>query len=304
MIYLRARFIKTSILTLAVSAASALPVLAQKQTGPAAPQDSARTEISGHDVKQSIPQLPKISSTPVDIDREKPEEPSLHYYDKHGNPLEQPVMFLTELDTVTNVRSGPVYPAFNGISVGMNFFDGIMMAVGQQRGSFDISVDCAVHNWIFPVVEAGIGFADAHPDNGRCHYESPPAFYAKAGIDYNFLYKSNPDYKLFFGLRAGFSHFKYDIYSISPGSEYYKDESSPAEMTGLRSTSFYGQILAGLTVRVYKGLAFGWTFRYGFDFKNRFSNGDYPAWFIPGKGTGPVSATFSIIWTLRPKKKE
>lgn len=288
---------------LAVGTALSHRAIAQEAVAPAAPADTLKTEPT---VKspESVPPLPKPTSTPVDIDREKPEEPGLHYYDKHGNPLQEPVRFLAELDTVTVVRSGPVYPAFNGFSVGVNFFDGIMMAVGQQRASFDISADCSVFNWIFPVVEAGIGFADAHPDDGRCHFKSAPSFYAKLGFNYNFLYKSNPDYRLFFGFRAGFTHFNYDIYSISAGSEYYQGEGSPTEMTGLNATSYYGQILAGLNVKVYKSLAFGWTFRFGFDFKNRYSDAGYPAWFIPGKGTGPLSATFSIIYSFTPRKKE
>lgn len=249
---------------------------------------------------QSTPLKPSVN--PVDIDREKPEQPVLHYYDKHGNPLEQPVRFLTELDTVVNVRPGPVFPAFNGVSIGANFFDAIMMIAGQRRESFDIAVDCSIHNWFFPVAEFGIGYADSRPDDGRCHYISAPSFYAKIGMNYNFLYKSNPDYQVFLGLRAAMASFGYDIHDISAGSQYDYDD-GPTSMTGLHATCFYGQVLAGLKVKVYRSFSMGWTFRYAFDFHQKFSDELYPAWFIPGKGTGPISATFSLIWTFGRKSK-
>ena len=257
------------------------------------PNDSLRYNAPA---STALPLQP--TSTPVDIDREKPEQPYLHYYDKHGNPLDTPVRFLTELDTVVNVRPGPSYPAFDGVSVGVNFFDGIMMIAGQQRGSFDIQADCSIHNWFFPAAEFGVGFADAHPDNGRCHYKTSPSFYAKIGMNYNFLYKSNPDYQVFLGLRAGVSSFGYDIYDIQAGSQFYLGEDSPRQLTGLRATNFYGQALAGVKVKIYRSFSMGWTFRYAFIIHQKYSDPDYPAWFTPGKGTGPISATFSLIWTI------
>ncbi len=250
--------------------------------------------------KPSEPLRP--STTPVDIDRDKPEQPYLHYYDKHGNPLETPVRFLAELDTVVNVRSGPNYPTFNGASIGFNFFDAIMMLAGQRRASFDLQADCSIHNWFFPVVELGIGFADANPDDGRFHYKSSPAFYGKIGMNYNFLYKSNPDYQVYLGLRAGVTHFSYSIDRIQAGSEYYQGEKGPTEVAGLTSTEFYGQAVAGLKVKIYRGFSMGWSFRYAFNIHRKWSDPLYPAWFTPGRGTGPISATFSAIYTFGTHK--
>lgn len=242
--------------------------------------------------------VPVPKSTPVDIDREAPASPPLHYYDRHGEPLQTPVRFLAELDTVTKAKARPNYSAFNGVSIGANFFDAIMMAIGQRRASFDIWADCSIHNWFFPVIEAGLGYSDARPDDGRCHVKMSPTPYLRVGMNYNFLYKSNPDYQFFLGLRAGWSTFGYDIYSIQAGSEYYKTD-GPSQLTGLRSTAFYGQALAGLKVKLWRGLFMGWSVRYNFNIHQSYSNPDYPAWFTPGKGTStPIMATFSIGWTF------
>ena len=50
--------------------------------------------------QDSVPQPKTRTVTPVDIDEKKPRT-VLHYYDKHGDPLAEPVMFIATLDTVT-----------------------------------------------------------------------------------------------------------------------------------------------------------------------------------------------------------
>ena len=83
-----------------------------------------------------ITEIPVPKSTPVDVDDRKPVT-VLHYYDKHGDPLDEPVMFLATLDTVQKVKSKPVYPVYSGINIGANFGDLIFMAFGQRYASFD-----------------------------------------------------------------------------------------------------------------------------------------------------------------------
>lgn len=281
---------------------------AQEPVGEAVEVEGTKVGDSAEEASDSISkpaaQLPGMKINPVDIDREKPRQPVMHYYDKHGDPLETPVRFLTELDTVVKVKSGPKFKAFNGVSIGGNFFDAIMMLVGQRRANFDVWADCSIHNWFFPVVEMGVGFSDARPNDGRFHFKVAPSFFARIGMNYNFLYKSNPDYQVYLGLRAGMSHFGYDITNISAGSDYYT-EGGPKQMMGLTSTAFYGQVLAGLKVKLWRFISMGWSVRYGFMFKQKFSDPDYPAWFTPGHGTSsPISSTFSLIFTIgSPKEK-
>ncbi|MDE6143612.1 MAG: hypothetical protein K2F94_06015, partial [Muribaculaceae bacterium] len=88
--------------------------------------------------------------TPVDDDPTKPRQPVLHYYDKHGNPLEEPVLFIADLDTAKRAGPKPVYPLLHSVSVGANFFDGVMMLAGQKHASFDVWAELSLHNWIQP----------------------------------------------------------------------------------------------------------------------------------------------------------
>ena len=235
--------------------------------------------------------------TPVDKDPTKPRQPVLHYYDKHGNPLDEPVLFLADLDTVTKVKSGPVYPLLQSASIGVNFFDGIMLLAGQKHASFDLWASLSLHNWFEPVVEFGVGYADNKPEDGNFHYKGKPSFYGKIGINYNFLYKSNPDYQVYLGLRGGYSSFSYDITDITINSSYW-DQSNSFSILNQKAHALYGEVLGGIKVKIWNNFSMGWTIRYKMKFNSSEGSNSTP-WFIPGYGTNsPLSASFSLIYTI------
>lgn len=246
-------------------------------------------------------------SSPVIIDDKAPRQPSLHYYDKHGNALPEPVRFLLDTDTVKKADSGPKFPLFSGVDVGLNFFDAIMALAGQKHQSFDVWASINLHNWFFPTVEFGLGRGHDAPEDRKFVYDAKLSPFFKIGLDYNFLYKSNPDYRLFFGIRAGMSTYKYDITDITLSNDYW-GESQSLSILNQKATSIFGEVLAGLKVKVYKRFSMGWTFRYHFNFHTAVSGvsagnglpGSTP-WFIPGYGAStPISFTYSLIWTFGP----
>lgn len=237
--------------------------------------------------------------TPVDVDDKKPQQPTLHYYDKHGNPLDEPVMFLHELDTIkVNTAPRTAYPLLNALSVGVNIWNPIMAIAGQNYGGIDIWADLSLHNWFFPVVELGLGVADNTPEDGNFTYKGKPSFYAKVGLNYNFFYKKDSDYQLFLGVRGGFSSFKYDITDISINSSYWQ-QTNQFELLDQKSTAFYGEALIGIKVKIWKAFSMGWTFRYHKLFSCKDAANSSP-WYIPGYGSrnSSLSATFSLIYTL------
>lgn len=264
------------------------------------PSDSISKMMKDSVVNRSQSSRPVREITPVDIDDKKPTV-VMHYYDKHGNPLNEPVMFLATLDTVTKPKTKPLYPLYNGISAGINFGEAILMAAGQSYASFGVWADVSLHNWFFPVIEAGVGFADSHPKNSNFSYKTRPSFYAKAGINYNFLYKSNPDYQFYIGLRAGFSSFRYDVDNINISSDYW-GETQEFNLKNIKAKAIYGEALAGLKVKIVKWFSIGWDIRYHFKFKVYSSSSSRP-WFIPGYGANsPIGFSASLIFTLPGKK--
>lgn len=252
---------------------------------------------AAQEIPDSMPRIaPAPTSTPVDVDDDKPRT-VLHYYDKHGQPLQEPVRFLAVLDTVQKVRSKPVYPAYNGLNVGVNFGDLLFMAFGQKYGSYDLWANVSVHNWIFPVLECGLGYADSTPVHQNFTYKVKPSLYAKIGLNYNFLYKSNPDYQVFLGLRAGVSSFKYSLTDVTIDSDYW-GESQTLSINGQHSLSFYGEAVAGIQVKIVSHFSLGWDVRYRFNIHTS-ADGPNRPWFIPGYGgTYPASFHISAIWTI------
>lgn len=257
------------------------------------------TTVSITTTRRPVAGIP--TSTPVDVDDEKPIT-VLHYYDKHGDPLQEPVRFLATLDTVQKVKSKPVYPAYNGINIGVNFGDLIFAAFGQKYGSYDVWANVSVYNWIFPTLECGLGFANDTPQHQNYTYNVKPSIYAKIGLDYNFLYKSNPDYRVFLGVRAGFSNFRYNLKDVTITSDYW-NEDQKFSIDNLHSTSFYGEVLAGIQVKIVNHFSLGWDVRWHFNFHTS-PDGYNKPWFIPGYGaSSPASVHVSAIWTIPAKNK-
>ncbi len=248
----------------------------------------------------SFAQSNKGKITPVESDDEAPQKPVLHYYDKHGEKLETPVLYLAELDTASTVRPKSPYPLYNGIIIGVNFADAIMSAIGQSHSSYDISAMVSLHNWFFPVIEAGVGWGHHTETNDLFKVKAHPTLYGKIGINYNFLYKSNPDYMAYLGLRFGAAQCKWDNTDIRSTNEEGETVYSPNEMNQT-CTSTFGEVLAGLKVKIAGPVALGWNVRLRLGLHN--SNGMSP-WFVPGYGTGPIGFTFNTYFTSGQKKKK
>lgn len=243
--------------------------------------------------------------TPVDVDDKKPKQPVMHYYDKHGNPLKEPVMFYSELDTILKEKKKfSDYPLLNALSLGVNVWDPIMFVAGQKYGGIDVWADLSIHNSFFPIVEFGVGVADDKPENGNYRYKGKPSFYGKIGLNYNFFRKSNSDYQLYLGVRGGFSSFKYDITDITINSPYWS-QTNQLEILDQHATAIYGEAVVGIKVKIWKAFSMGWSFRYHYLFKcNDAPNSS--AWYIPGFGTrnSKLGATFSLIYTIPFSNKQ
>lgn len=235
--------------------------------------------------------------TPVDIDTKKPEQPRLHYYDKHGNKLEEPVYFLAETDTVSKTGPASPWPRFNGVTVGVNFFDAAMLIAGQSYASFDVNASVSLFNWVFPTIECGLGYSDNHEEGSRMTYRTHPSPYVKVGLDYNFLYKSTPDYMAGLGLRFGWSRPRYEITEAEVSSPYW-DQTSSFDIPAQSVNAWFGEALAAVRVKIWRGLSLGWSVRYRFKIHIPDASHSTP-WFIPGYGgNSPLTATFSLTYTF------
>lgn len=230
---------------------------------------------------------------------------SVHYHDDQGN-----IFFV---DTITGIQwvdstmlpKPPKmrYPLLTSVIVGVDLWDPLMRAFGNKYGGFGISGIVSLHNRYQAVLDFGIGTAKKTPDTSNYTYRSPVAPYFKLGLDYNFLFNSNPDYQFYAGVRYGFSAFRFsidDVY-VAPG---YWDDASNFNIPSTSATAGWFELRLGLRVKLVDHLQAGWAFGY-----HSILHQSHPAtgdpWYIPGFGTksSPLTGSFSLFYTFSLGKK-
>ena len=201
-------------------------------------------------------------------------------------------------DTLLTTAPKLIYPRFDAVSIGANLADPLMRCFGQKYGLIGFWGELSIHNWIKPVVEFGLGQADYTPDEGDYTYKSSIAPYFKLGVNYNFLYNSNPDYSAYVGLRYGISNFSYEVNNVTYDQEYW-GESGSFDIPSQRCTVGYFEFLFGIRVKIISNFSLGWEVKvHGLANQGKQQYGR--PWYIPGYGTrgSMFSATFSLSYTL------
>lgn len=206
-------------------------------------------------------------------------------------------------DTILTQAPKLIYPFAEAVSIGVNLWDPIMRAIGQKYGLIGFWGEFSIHNWFKPYVEVGFGMADNTPKDGNFTYKSSISPYMKIGLNYNFLYNSNPDYTVYLGLRYGISHFGYEIKNVSVNQGYW-DERQTMNISKQTATAGYAEFLVGLKVMIIKNFYLGWEIKaHTLLHKGSHKNGN--PWYIPGYGTDPslFTGSFSLSYRLSLAKK-
>ncbi|MGM9803699.1 MAG: DUF6048 family protein [Muribaculaceae bacterium] len=218
--------------------------------------------------------------------------------------IERDSLVLDSLRRDSIAKIYPKYPIITDITVGVNVWDGIARLFSQDYSSFDVSASVNMWNRISPVVELGVGWANSTPEELNFTYKGKLAPYAKLGCNYNFMFKSHPDYQLFAGLRVGYSTFTYDITNITLSDGYW-DENRQIDLLNQKSHALWGELALGIKVKLWRSISAGWTVKYHniFNYKKN-PNGD--PWFIPGFGTreSKLNVGMTVYYTLPTSKKK
>lgn len=196
------------------------------------------------------------------------------------------------------------YPLFHEVTVGLNIWDPVMRVLGQKYGVGEAWAELSLHNRYKPIVEVGFGAADATPDDGNYTYKSSLVPYFRIGMNYNFLFKKNPDYQFYAGVRYGFSSFSYELKNVTMAPGYW-GEPTTFDIPSQSSTVGYLELTCGLKVRIYKNFYMGWALRYHsilHESKNEYGK----PWYIPGYGSrgSSVTGAFSLMYTIPLHKKQ
>lgn len=217
-------------------------------------------------------------------------------------PLDSIALDSWRRDSIAKIY--PRYPKITDVTVGVNVGDAVARLFGQDYSSFDVSASVNMWNRISPIVEMGLGWAKSTPEELNYTYKGKLAPYFKLGANYNFMFKSHPDYQFFTGLRVGYSTFKYDLLNISLKEDYW-GESQTVNLPNQQSHALWGEVTLGLKVKLWKRISAGWTVKYHNIFsykKNQYGD----PWFVPGFGsrTSKLSVGMSVYYTLPMSKKK
>lgn len=193
---------------------------------------------------------------------------------------------------------GNIYPLLNDVSFGIDLWPAIARAWGEKQGIGGIWARLSLHNRYFPVVEAGISSASSTPDGMNFSYRQPLAPYFKVGIDYNFLYNSNPNYQIYALLRYGISHFSYEVNDISVTNSYWDITQHPA-LPRQTTTNGYIEVGAGVVVKLFGPISAGWNVKFHKIIHHSAETYGVPL-AVPGYGKSSIDlgVQLSIIYTL------
>ena len=210
------------------------------------------------------------------------------------------------VDTTAIKEKKPIftYPLLHEVTLGLNIWDPAMRLLGQGYGIAEVWGELSLHNRFKPILEIGLGSANYTPEDGNYTYKSKLSPYFRIGMNYNFMFKSSPEYSFYGGVRYGLSpSFNYKVTDIAPNSDYW-GETEPYNLPSQTATIGYFEIALGLKVQIYKAFSLGWSVKYH-SILHETSNTYGEPWYIPGYGSrnSSLSASFSLMYTIPLKKK-
>ena len=246
------------------------------------------------------------------VTADEPEGPDLthvvHMHDAQGNAILVDTITGREVPDTTGLLAAPPkmeQPLLYEASAGVNLWDAAMRAFGQSYGLGDVWGELNLHNRYLVSLTAGVGEANIAPDDKNFTFRTPVSPYFKIGAAYNFLYNSNPDYKLMIGARYGFSPFRWRLENVTVDDSYWQDPSTYSLPEQSHTTGWL-EITFGLRVRIAGAVSVGWNIIYQAILHDSSSPYGQPM-YIPGFGkrSNPLAASLSVSYTfpLASRKK-
>ena len=120
---------------------------------------------------------------------------------------------IAEVDTI---------PFYRGVAVSVDLVGPAEMLFGDY-GQYEASARINIKDKYFPVVELGLGKANAEDIATQLTYKTS-APYARIGVDFNLMKNKHDIYRLLGGVRYAYTDFKYDVVSPSITDPVWKDQ--------------------------------------------------------------------------------
>lgn len=186
-------------------------------------------------------------------------------------------------------------PLFRGFAVSFDLVGAAMMRL-SDRGEYEGAFRVNIHDEWFPIVEIGYGKADHETDEvTRISYKTQ-APYFRIGIDKNLLKDKHGPYRLYGGLRYGFTSYKVDLERENFPDPVWQWETG-FDVKGEACRYHWLEVVLGADAKIFGPLHLGWSVRY----KRRVAHKDGimgRTWYVPGFGLDEDSrlgGTFNVI---------
>ena len=188
-------------------------------------------------------------------------------------------------------------PLFRGVAVSADLA-GIAQLALSDYGQYEAALRVNLRDKYFPVIELGMGKADANDVATNLTYKST-APYGRIGMDFNVMKNKHDINRVYVGGRYAFSSFDFDVSSPGITDPVWGDVAEYAH-EGNKATWHWMEFVAGIDAKIWKMVRLGWSVRY----KRRLSNKDPEIgkpWYVPGygkEGGSRIGASFNLIFEL------
>ncbi|MBR1462934.1 MAG: hypothetical protein IJ604_06090 [Prevotella sp.] len=193
------------------------------------------------------------------------------------------------------IQEPDTVPLFNGVAVSADLMGAGMKMLGDY-GQYEAAVRVNLRDRYFPILELGIGQAEKTDVATRTYYKTK-APYARLGVDYNLLKDKHDIYRLYGGVRYGYTNFKFDLMNPTVHDPVWGGNVDYSAFE-VKSHYHWAEVVFGVDVTIASPFHLGWSVRY----RNRLfhDTGEMDnAWYVPGygkAGKSVIGGTFNLIF--------
>lgn len=187
---------------------------------------------------------------------------------------------------------------FEGGSVGVDLL-GAGQRVLSDYGQYEAALRVNLRGRYFPVVELGIGEADADAVTTSVRYKTR-APYGRVGCDFNLLRNKHDLYRLYAGARLAYTSFHYDVTSSTPVPDPVRGGTASYSATDVEAKACWAEVCGGIDVTIWRFVHLGWMVRYRARLSQSHGTVGEP-YYIPGfgrNGSSRIGATFNLSFEL------
>ncbi len=209
--------------------------------------------------------------------------------------LSLPIGAIAKKKTETPVAEDSI-PLFRNVAVSFDAL-GAGQLLFSDYGQYEVAVRVNLRDKFYPVLEVGLGTADASDETTLLSYKTD-APYFRVGCDWNLLKNKHDIYRLYGGLRVAYTSFEYDVEREEPLEDPVWGGTSDYSAEGVKANCLWLEGSFGIDVKLAGPVRMGWSIRYRRRLKH--DEGDVgKSWYVPGygkSGTSRIGGTFNITF--------